>query len=323
MATNENARLQYEAGQTSAPMSELTAASDALNFTSAGAPWSDRSGYAPIVRANGVLTGGAVTVHASNNTVAIAALTANLNGAVVSVNAGTLAATRGASTNTHCITSLTVDSSGALAAVAGTASTAFSETRGAAGGPPFVAVGSIEIGQVRFTSTTAAVVSETEIFTVPGAHVERADTPLFDIDYRMGKVVMYSAAPKIHTGNVPKKVFASYATPVFAEVPLASEFVPPANTYSVSSTQVYGGTIGSTSKTLQQGSFNAFLNDGLTDPFLSVEGERLWFKFFQDRAKSANELMQGKLGITRTFSVASRPAAACVIAADQVGVRSS
>ena len=156
---------------------------------------------------------------------------------------------------------------------------------------------------------------------MPNTHVERADTPIYEIDTLNGKVVMSAAVPKIHAGDLPKKVYASYATPVFTDVPIASDFVPPANSYSVSSQQYYGGTTASVSKTLQQGSFTALLNDGITDPLLAQEGHELWFKFFQDRARSAYEICQGKLGINRTFSVAGRPQAACVIAASSVGSR--
>ena len=60
MATAENAKLQYEAGQNAAAMAALTNSGDATNFTSAASLWSGRSGYAPVVRPNGLLTGGAV-----------------------------------------------------------------------------------------------------------------------------------------------------------------------------------------------------------------------------------------------------------------------
>ena len=40
--------------------------------------------------------------------------------------------------------------------VAGTATTAFSDTRGASGGPPFIPVGSVEVAQVRLTSNVRA-----------------------------------------------------------------------------------------------------------------------------------------------------------------------
>jgi hypothetical protein len=316
MATAENAKLQYEAGQNAVAMSALTNSGDETTFTSAASLWSGRSGSAPVVRPNGVLTGFAVTTHASNNTVTIAAGTLNLAGVVTSVNAGTLVATRPA-TAVSKVVSLTVDSTGAFAAVAGTdgASTAFSETRAAAGGPPLIPVGSVEIGQVRYTSNTAGVVAASEIFQVVGLHRERADFPLYDIDYDSGSVVFLEALPEIHTGVLPKQVFASYASPIFADVALASDFVPPETSHSVTSTQVYGTTLGSTSSTLGQGSFTAYLNNGVSDALVTLKNETLWFKFFPDRYASPYILCQGKLGIARTFPAGDTLQAACTISA--------
>ena len=61
MATAENAKLQYEAGQNAVAMSALTDSGDQTEFTSAATLWSGRSGYAPVVRPNGLLTCGAIT----------------------------------------------------------------------------------------------------------------------------------------------------------------------------------------------------------------------------------------------------------------------
>jgi hypothetical protein len=315
MATAENAKLQYEAGQNSVAMSQLTNSGDETTFTSAASLWSGRAGYAPVVRPNGVLTGFGLTTHASNDTVTIAAGTLNLAGVVTSVNAGTLTSSRGVSTDTHMITSLTVNSSGALAAVAGTDSTAFSETRGVAGGPPLIPVGSVEIGQVRTTSVTAAVVLSTEIFSVVGLHRERADFPLYDISYSTGRVTFLEALPEIHTGTLPKQIWASYSSPIFADVALASDFVPPETSHSVSSTQVYGTTLGSSSSTLNQGSFTAYLNNGVSDALVTLKNETLWFKFFPDRYQSPYILSQGKMGISRTFPAGDTLQAACTISA--------
>ncbi len=75
MATAENAKLQYEAGQNSVAQTALTDSGDRTLFTSAATLWSSRAGYTPVVRPNGLLTGGAVTTNASNSTVTVAALT--------------------------------------------------------------------------------------------------------------------------------------------------------------------------------------------------------------------------------------------------------
>lgn len=319
MANAENAKLQYEAGQTAVSMSALTDSGDATLFNSTADLFSKKSGYAPDVRPNGLITGGAVitAVSAINDKVDVAALSVYLAGVKTAVAAAAnVSVTRGASTNTHAITSITVSSAGAIAAIAGTAGTAFSETRGAAGGAPYIPVGSVEIAQVKTTSITAAVIDDSEIYQVVGLHQERYDYPIFDIDYGTGQVAFNSALPKIHTGDLPKKVYASYAEPIFSDISLASDFVPAETSHSVSSTQVYGSTLGSSSSSLGQASFTAYLNDGIGDALVSLKNEILWFKFYPDRYKTPYMLTQGKLGISRTFPAGDNVQASCTISAE-------
>lgn len=320
MASAENAKLEYEAGQTFVSMSALTDSGDHTVFTSTADQFSRKSGFAPAIRPNGLITGGAVipAVSTTNDKVDVAALSCYLQGVKTSVSAATdVSITRGLTTDTHNITSITVNSGGAIAAVSGTDGTAFSETRGAAGGPPLIAATSIEIAQVRTTSVTAGVIDSAEIYQVVGVHQERYDYPLWDVNYAEGTVEFNSALPVIHTGPVAKKVYASYAEPIFAEVSLASDFVPPETTHSVSSTQIYNTTIGSTSSSLGQGSFTAYLTDGVGDALVSLKNETLWFKFSPDRYQTPYMLVQGKLGISRTFPAAGQVQAKCTISADQ------
>ena len=324
MSTAENAKLQYEAGQNAVAMSALTNSGDETTFTSAATLWSGKSGYAPIVRPNGLLTGGAVSVHADNDKVTVAALTCNLQGVVTSVAAGTGTITRPASDKAK-VCSITINSSGAIAVVAGTdsLSSAFSETRAAAGGPPLIPVDSIEIAQVRVTTSAAGAVAASEIYQVVGLHTERADFPLWDVNSDAGSVTFLGALPEIHTGVVPKKVYASYASPIFADIALASDFVPPENTHSVSSTQVYGTTLGATASTLGQGSFTAYLSNGVSDALVQLKDQTLWFKFFPDRYASPYLLCQGKLGVSRTFPAGDSIQAACTISASAPAVEVS
>jgi hypothetical protein len=130
-----------------------------------------------------------------------------------------------------------------------------------------------------------------------------------------GTVRFLDVLPAIHTGPTPKRTFASYASPIFADIALASDFVPPETTHSVTSTQVYGTTLGSSSSTLGQGSFTAFLNNGVNDPLVALKNEVLWFRFYPDRYATPNLLCQGKLGIARTFPAADSIQAACTISA--------
>jgi len=317
--TAERARLDYEGGQQVTAMTPLVDSGDHKVFDSGAALFSKKTGFEPVVRPDGLATGGAVSaaVSAANDAVDAAALTCNLAGLLVTVaTALDTLITRGTLANPAKVNSITVDNAGAIAVVAGTNGAAIVETRGAAGGPPLIPVGSIEIAQVRTTSDVAALIASTEIFATVGVHVERFDFPLFDVLPGTAQVSFLTALPLIHVGSLAKSVSASYAEPIFAEVPLAGDFVPPENSHSLQSTQVYGATIGSTSSSLNQGSFTAFLNDGVTDPLVVLKNEVLWFKFFPDRFKANNLLTQGKLGINRTFPAGSSIQAACTISAD-------
>lgn len=329
MSTAEQAKLQYEAGQSATAMTLLTDSGDHMLFTSAAPLWSSKSGYAPVVRPNGLLTGGAVIpdVSAVNNVVDVAALTCNLAGVVTAVSAGEATITRPA-TAVSKVNSITIDSSGAIVVVAGTdgSTAAFSETRGAVGGPPLIPVGSIEIAQVRVTSNTAAVITAAQIFQVPGTHQERV--PLYEVNYGPvieggvqtkagGSVSLYSALPLIHTGPTAARIYASYAAPIFADIALASDFVPAETTHSVSSTPVYGAVIGSSSSSLGQATFTAYLTDGVTDPLVAQKNQNLWFKFFPDRYAAPYSLTNGKLGIGRAFPAGDQITAACTVSANR------
>ena len=314
--------IRYEAGQTAYPFEAMTDGGDATTFGASFSPISNAAGAEPVVAPYGLLTGGAITPHATDNDkVTVAALTASMAGAtgaddsgVVAVASGSVSITRGLTTDTHNITSVTVNSSGALAAVAGTDGTAFVETRGAAGGPPLIPVGSIEIGQVRTTSVTAALVLASEIKAVPGLHVERADYPVYQLDYATGEVTFADALPLIHTGAVAKKVYIKGSTPLFAPIPNTSDWVPAESTYSVNSTDTYDGPVGSASASLGQASFTAQLKDGITDSFVAKKGQNLWVEFRPDRDKSVpKQLTQGILGVSRSNPASGNPTASCTV----------
>ena len=321
--------VRYESGQTSYAFEAMTDSGDRTTFTASFAPMSQVSGFAPTVAPYGLKTGGAVTPGSGNNEVDVAALTvvgpgitgADANG-VVSVAADTVSITRGLTTDTHMINSITIASDGTVTVVTGTDNTAFSEARGAAGGPPFIPVGSIEIAQVRTTSITAAVVTTGEIFSVPGLHVERSDYPVYTLNYATGKITFVDALPAIHTGSVGKKVYIKGATPLFAPVPKASDWVPAESTYSITSTDTYDGPVGSSTSSLGQASFSAQLQDGITDSFVALKGKNLWFEFRPDRDITLPKMLtQGIFGISRTFPAGGgRATASCTITPSEASV---
>ena len=108
--TASNAKLQYEAGQEYNAMAAMADAGDHLTFSLAGASlWSQRNGYEPVVRPDGLATGGAVTPGSSSDTVAVAALTCYLAGELKTVSADSdVDVTR--KTRTQKIRSITINS---------------------------------------------------------------------------------------------------------------------------------------------------------------------------------------------------------------------
>lgn len=322
MPTAENARLQYEAGQSVTAMSSLTDSGDHKTFTSAASQWSKKSGYEPNVKPDGLASGGIISVGSGNNAVDVAALTCYLAGVLTTVLASSGESIVRAASDVACINSITITSAGAIAVIKGadSADSSFSEVRGAAGGPPEIPVGDIEIGQVRVTTDTAGAIVASEIFQVVGLHQERYDYPVWDTETESGQITFADSLPTIHASGAVKGVYAAYAEPIFSDVQLASDFVPPETSHSVSSEQVYGSTIGSSSSSLGQGSFTARLDDGISDALVKLKNNNLWFKFFPDRYKTPYMLVQGKLGISRTFPAGDSIQAACTVSAEAEGV---
>jgi hypothetical protein len=333
MATAENAQIEYESGQTFHDFEALTDAGDATIFTSTEDLWSGKSGKTPTVRPNGLVTGGVITPGTGNDAVNVAALTCYLAGELESVAAAAGESLTRGSVSDYIINSITVTAAGVIAVVAGTEGDAFSTERGAAGGPPWIPTGSIEIGQVRLTSAGAGAVTAAEIKQVVGTHQERYDYPLWDehpINVTAGALTsagieFFAALAEIHSDDAgstvsAKEVYASFYEPEFTPLSKTSDFVPPETSHSVSSTQIYGTTIGSSSSTLAQGSFTAFLNNGVDDPLIKEKNETLWFRFRPDRLAEKYIYAQGKLGIGRTFGAADQIQAACTVSAETEAV---
>lgn len=339
MPTAENAGLYMEFGQELQAFVALADSGDHLKFNSGDYLWSQKSGKIPVVRPDGVMNGLTISVPASggNDKVDVSAGNVYLAGVATSISASVdEAVTRAVAADTHIINSVVVTAAGAIEVIAGTDSTSFSETRGAAGGPPLITVGSIEIGQVRLSSNSAGVVVASEIFQVVNVHRERFDQPTFQINHSsvtnlvLGAAgIEYDYAPMLnHTGAVPKKVYAQYYTPIFSQLSKVTDFVPAETSHSVSSQQIYGGAIAASAASVGQGSFTAYLETGIDDPLVQNKNENLWFKYLQDVTVTTRYLLtQGKLGINRSNPAGDSIAASCTIspnkASDEVASEAS
>jgi hypothetical protein len=315
MPTGENARLEFESGQQVYPMEALTDSGDATIFDSQATLFSGVSGKAPVVVPDGLATGGAISAGVANDTVDVAALTCYLAGVKTSVSAAAAESVTRPASDVMKVISVTISSAGAVVLIAGTdgSDANFVDDRGVAGSPPYIPVGSIEIGQIRLTTSAAAVVADSEIFQILGQSLERSDFPIATPDPLNAQVGFNQALPLIHTGDLPKGVYASYADPIFIEQAFAADFVPPENSHSVSSQQYYGDVKGSKTTSLNQGSFTALMNDGVTDPLVKMKDENIWFRFAPDRYKTPRILTQGYLGMSRSYPAGADIAASCTI----------
>lgn len=318
--STDNVKLEFEGGQNTFTMTALTDSGDAKLFESGEELWSQAAGVAPVVRPDGILTGAAITPATGNDSIDVAAFTAFISGQEVAVSAQAAVSVVRASTLTHMINSVVCDAAGSVSVIQGTEGSSFVETRGSAGGPPYVPVGSIEVGQVRLSSDTAAPVQMTgEIFQLPNRNQEVADFPVAETDYINGAVQFSSALPKIHTGDVTKGVYASFATPEFIEAYDAYDFVPSEVGYSSSSKQTYSRVKNSRSQSLNNATFSIDLKDGITDTLVNKQGESIYFRFYPDKFKNQHIIEQGVFSIARTFPAGGDITANCTINVDEKG----
>lgn len=325
-----NPSVAYDINQVPFVFTEMTPDATYKVYSTPTKPWSRKAGYEPVVVPYGLATGGAITPAGTNNQVDVAAMTlympaasgASASTGLVSVSAASgVAITRGA-TNGYRINSITVNSSAAVVAVAGTESTAFSETRGAAGGPPFIPVGSVEVGQVRTTSTSAALVLTSEIFQVPGTHQESYLFPTLNpvFDSIRGQVSFADANPLIHTGGVPRKVYVRGYTMQFAELSGCRDFVPADTTGSNTSEQFYDGPRSGFTAGLGQASFVMAGIDGHTEPLLARVGDVITIRFKMDKNRAPLQYTQGFLGVSRSYPYGKDPLYTFTITAEKASV---
>ena len=330
MATSSRAKISIETGQSLTDYAKMTDSGDHTIF-SLGTIWSGKSGFEPEVRPNGIVAGQSVlTLHATNDTINVAAFTAYSKGVLRTVTATTDTFTRGTGPGKAKIISVTMDCTGALAIVPGEegSDATFNEVWDTAGGPPYIPVSSVEVGQIRTTGSTPAALVAAEIFQVVGQHTERFDFPTWEEQNvgfgtlaetsaeQQSHIKLGSALSANHTGGTYKDVYVRYYTPILAELPKTLDFTPAEISHSVSSTQYYNGSVAASSQSLGAGGFTALLGDGISDSLMGQQDEVITVKMWPDRNKTAFILSQGALGIARTFPPGAQNQGDVTIAAE-------
>lgn len=325
MSISDNALVEYEAAQSAVAMAALSDSGDQKFFQSPDNFWSNKAGFAPTVRPDGVINGFNITPDTVNDQVDVAKGEVFQAGVQQSISAEASLAIPRPTVSNYQIISVTVDNTQSVVVVEGTEGSVFASTRGAAGGPPLIPVGSVELGQIRLSSQTAGLILTTEIKQIQGSSQERYDYPLWNqkrinvTDGVLGYagVEFLKALDKTHVGGIPKAVYAEYYTPEFAEVVDATDFVPPETTHTTTSTQVYGRTIGGSSETLNQATFTFYPEDGISDAVFREKNQNLMFRFKQDALNDPYLIMQGKFGISRSFPSSDLVSVAATISATE------
>ncbi|PLX93460.1 MAG: hypothetical protein C0621_07445 [Desulfuromonas sp.] len=321
----ENGLLEMETSKTPLGITLMTDLGDHQHFGVANVD--TFSHIAPSdVRPNGVIAGvDMVSVAASGGTdkVDTAAIVCMIKGVKTSVAAAVDNAITRPAGDVAKIISITIDEDGAVAVVEGAdgADATFSAVRGAAGGPPLIPVDSIELAQVKVTTSAAAVITADQIVhcTEFAESFEADPTGRGDhsktVAARRGHVKFGRVLPLIHIGPATRRVYLDAATPNFSEVARSVDFTPAEESISSSSSQHYGGVDNSDSKSLGQAAFKAKLADGVSDLILSARGEVRTFRFFPDRDQTPCIVTQGKVAAARTMPVADHISASVTIAA--------
>lgn len=316
---------------------QLTDSGDHTVFSGTAETWSGDGDYAPQILPDGIVNATSaliVTPGTAADTVDAAEFTAYFAGTETTCGAESALSTPRPSVSNFVIHIVTHDGTD-YAVVTGTEGTSFSTTRGTAGGPPLIPVGSIQVAQVKMSSQTSAVVLASEISqSASQGTQERFDTPGWET-YNLGlgnqtfadaeknaHVKFNSALPLTHTANVPKRVYCVVNEPDYTTVQESLDWVPSEPQISATSTQKHRKTTNTTSESLTSASFNIYWNNPTTDALRKKEGRKLTFKVWPDQnITDEYELTQGYISFTSTNPVAADMGAAATVVSETQTVR--
>jgi hypothetical protein len=297
MSKDSSILLEDPAKLVYVPIEQLTEI-DGAKFSASGVRyWSAARDMHPVVMPNGIVSGGTVTPGTANDTVSVSAAELWLNGITTNVSASAAEAVTRGTLNGFIVNAVTVNSAGAIVIIAGTEGTASSITIGAAGGPPYIPVDSVLVALVYFTDTSSALVLASEIKQATGQHMEMAAYPTWNIAYSGGAVEFTALLPLIHTGDAPKRVYASYASVEvpgsFTKLLYTNNFKIPEKTFTGTTTDFYNDLkIVDISSVLENSTFDiTFKEDaGIKKMIDYANGDKRWLIMYPDEYKTAHFL---------------------------------
>ena len=306
--TGKDTKIEVEVGTTYYAMAELTsvaspAADVRKKFATSATFLSDQEDLQPTVRLDGVISGLTIAPSSTSNAVDVAAGTAYIKGASVTVTADTITDLKRPTTSGQVkVTALSVDSDGTINKTAGVEGVT-STTRGENGAIPFIPVDEALIGYVTMnyydgSASGMVAVTATEI---NDETKERSTIPSYQVLYydgggsnpqEVGIINFAAVLPLIHaaTGAGPgtdaRNVYASYYEPSFEELSEAKDFGFDEDITSIKS-KAYGdeaeeAAIGTPSWTATGTVYWTKVQDVLT----LIKNTKRWVRFYPDKDDS-------------------------------------
>lgn len=326
--SGKDGMVEVELGASYYPMQALTSvtspASDVnKKFTTGQTYISPIEDYEPDVKLDGVVSGLILTASITVDAVDFSAGIVNIKGVEVTVAASTLSSIGRPTIDGNVIqNAVVVDENGTVTAVAGIEGTT-SNTRGAAGGPPFLPLDQVLLGYVILgyvAATGGVIITAAEI---DAASKERSDIPGYKILYHDGQdernpngsnegcIDFTSVLDQIHntlddptgaTGAAAdRNVYCSWRTPVFEEIPDCMD-VTKGETLATINTLAYGDTY--EEKAVSTPSWSASFSyywSKVNDIIDVVKNTKRFFKLYPDRDNAQHWL--GVCTITANHNV--------------------
>ena len=287
LPTTSGMQLKIEDSFSQAGPQLMTGTGDNRTFVCGAASFSlceqDENGVdrRPVVRPDGLRNGCRIRGASSGISDAVDVSEGSLwiAGAEVAVTASSdITITRPVSGSVKKV-SVVANSLGSISLVDGTEGANFSDSRGAAGGPPFVDVGKVEIAILKLSDVSGPI-SESEISFFP----EYSFAPSFDLSPHEGKVIFREDLPLIHTEGVSKNIYITYCEPAVAPVDMFS-ITPPYSRREFD----YSFSRLAQSK-IQEGRIQISLSGDQSDLLRRIEGSVRLFEFMPDSAGTRKEI---------------------------------
>ena len=298
--TGTNLRLMVEDSAAASAAEQAVDSGDGKKFSSTGSRFSllekdeNNIDRRPVVNPDGLQSGcmAVPAVSGADNALDVYGGTVLIANSQLTVSPQTGITVSRPAASMKKISSVIINASAVASVIDGTDGSAYSDTRGAAGGPPYVPVGQVELATVRLDSEAAAPLTTDEIFFAP----EYTHTPAYKLLPYSASLEFASPIPLIHTGGVAKAVWVTWYEPSLTQLDVVT--VRP-----VSSAFEIDRATGSVDRTKQKsGSFVCSLSGIQTDLARRIDGSVRLFEFMPDSTQNRKEFFYAAVEIVADYS---------------------